>query len=289
MVIIILQYCFILFDTSGSLNGVLSEQQYSRAMVCHKSMLETLERLLVQECMKNVNKDDLLSAVGDVSKQVLYNMLEMPTKTSLNTAVLNRDCIDLVDQLTDFKAEVRSGKFGKTAQLWITYVGHIWMILTLIQAVENNNLPLYIESLYLMADLFLSFGGQNYARYLTLFAVFLANIEESHPGATQLLEGGAISVARSLIPGNRCPVDKTIKETFMKQSKSHGGAGGCGAGLTGLVNDYRSYQRWVRTAHERSQFVQATLSMADMLSESDSVHNHKGMRPTEIKKNEKSW
>ena len=195
--------------------------------------------------MNNVNKDDLLSAVGDDSKQVLYNMLEMPTKTSLNAALLNRACIDLVDHLIDFKADVRSGKFGKTAQLWMTYVDHIWMILTLIQAVKNNNLPLHIESLY--------------ARYITFFAVFLANIEESHPGATQLLEGGANNVAMSLIPENRCPIDKTIDETFMKQSKSHGGVGGFGAGLTGLVYDYRSYQRRLKTAHERAQFVQATL------------------------------
>jgi hypothetical protein len=38
-------------------------------------------------------------------------------------------------------------------------------------------------------DLFFSFGGQNYARYLTFFSVFLAKIEISHPGATYLLKG----------------------------------------------------------------------------------------------------
>jgi hypothetical protein len=54
--------------------------------------------------------------------------------------------------------------------------------------------------------------------------MFLANIEISHPGATDLLKRGAISVARSFVPGNRCPVDTTIEETFMKHSKSHGGA-----------------------------------------------------------------
>ena len=30
----------------------------------------------------------------------------------------------------------------------------------------------------------------------------------------------AISVARTVIPGNRCQVDRTIEETFMKFSKS---------------------------------------------------------------------
>jgi hypothetical protein len=52
------------------------------------------------------------------------------------------------------------------------------------------------------------------------------------------LKRDAISVARSFVPGNRCPVDKTIEETCMKLSKSHGGAGGGSAGLSGLLSNY---------------------------------------------------
>ena len=36
--------------------------------------------------------------------------------------------------------------------------------------------------------------------HLTFFATYMANIEESHPRATESLEQGAISVARSFIP-----------------------------------------------------------------------------------------
>ena len=73
----------------------------------------------------------------------------------------------------------------------------------------------YAHSLYLLPDLFFSFGERNYARYLTIFEVFLANIECSHPGATEMLKrvAGAFSAARSFIPGNRSAVDKTIEET----------------------------------------------------------------------------
>ena len=62
----------------------------------------------------------------------------------------------------------------------------------------TDNFLLYARYLFLMCDLFFGFGGQNYARYLTFFSVFLANIEISHSGATDLLKRGAISVARSL-------------------------------------------------------------------------------------------
>ena len=127
----------------------------------------------------------------------------------------------------NFREAVRQGNYGKTSQLWLTYMDHVWLMLGLIHPVKTNNFVEYAYSLYLMPDLFFSFGGHNYAHYLTFFAVFLANIESSHPGATEMLEQGAFSVARSFIPGNRSAVDKTIEETFMKHAKSRGGGSWC--------------------------------------------------------------
>lgn len=60
------------------------------------------------------------------------------------------------------------------------------------------------------------------SRYLCWLEAYLTNIELSHPGASNLLESGAISVARSLIPGARSAVDKTMEETFMRFSKASG-------------------------------------------------------------------
>ncbi len=51
---------------------------------------------------------------------------------------------------------------------------------------KHNNFVLYAHCLHLMSDLFFSFDGQNYAKYLTYFSTFIANIEMSHPGATTL-------------------------------------------------------------------------------------------------------
>lgn len=59
-------------------------------------------------------------------------------------------------------------------------------------------------------------------RYLTWFEAFLTNIDLSHPGALDYIKHGAISVARSLIPGALAAVDKTMEETFMKFAKSSG-------------------------------------------------------------------
>lgn len=86
-----------------------------------------------------------------------------------------------------------------------------------------------------MAELFFSFGGQNYAKYLTYFGVFFANLDASHPSADDLLRLSAFSVARSMIPGNRCDVNKT-----MRYAKSRGGGA---VGVSGILTNFSSYQR----------------------------------------------
>ena len=112
---------------------------------------------------------------------------------------------------------------------------HIWLVLSLIRAIKTNDFNLYAECLHLMANIFFSFDGQNYSRYLTYFSVFVANLDETHTGASELLKRGAISVARSFIPGNRCAVDKTMEETFIKHAKSRSGAGGSRTGISGIA------------------------------------------------------
>ena len=56
------------------------------------------------------------------------------------------------------------------------------------------------------------------------FEAFLTHIDNSHPGAKELLEKGGIAVARSLIPEALSAVYKTMEETFMKFAKSPGNA-----------------------------------------------------------------
>ena len=191
-----------------------------------------------------------------------------------------------IDDYINFRKAVKQGNYGKTSQLWLAYMDHVWLMLGLIHSVKTNNVVENTHSLYLMPDLFFSFFGYNYARYLTFFAVFLANIECSHPGATEMLERGAFSVARSFIPGNRSAVDKTIEETFMKHAKSRGG-GGTGAGLSGILKNQEAYQRWTRTMSKRTKYYQATLSLADMTTKICDGSSHKDLRKAEIAKSEK--
>ena len=187
-----------------------------------------------------------------------------------------------MDSFLKFQDEIRVGKHGKTAKLWMSYMDHISLTLALQEAVQDNNYLLFVYVLYLMAILFFAYNGQNYARHLTFIAMFLANIETSHPGAIQLLKLGAFSVARSFCPGNRAAVDKTMEETFMHHAKSDR----MGSGITGIYMNYGSYQCWIRSANARSQYVNVTLKQAGMMDDDARSKTHKDTKKTAKLKSE---
>ena len=272
---------------SGSVNGVLSGKHYERAMYCHKILLESLERILLDKFLEQEDEDVIFATLPEGTRDKVNTLIYSQTKYTMDDLMLDEEFITFMRKYTGFKKSVRDGVLGKTAQFWISYMDHIWLVLSLIRAVKTNDFNLYAECLYLMAGIFFSFDGQNYARYLTYFSVFVGNLDETHPGACELLQRGAISVARTFIPGNRCAVDKTMEETFMKHAKSRSGAGGSGTGISGITGNYDAYQRWVRTTHERSKYVQATLNMADMLTDSEFSTWHRDLRPAEIQKSDR--
>ena len=74
-----------------------------------------------------------------------------------------------------------------------------------------------------------------------MISVMMVNIDKIHPGSIEILNKVAFSVARSIIPGCRNDVDKTMEETFMTHSRSYGGS--CGSSyqefvlIMGLIRD----------------------------------------------------
>ncbi len=89
-------------------------------------------------------------------------------------------------------------------------------------------------------------------------------------------------MARSMVSGCRTYVVKTMEETFMMLSKSHGGASG--AGLSGITQNHAAYHIWVLTTHERSQYLAATFAIADMHTESSNAH--KELSKADIKRSQ---
>jgi hypothetical protein len=178
-------------------SGSDTVKHYSRAMHCHKILLEALERLLFEEFCFSLGEERPMMGLPDDSFELLKTLVDEPDNTSFDSALNNKNISYYIDAYAKFRHDARTGHLGKTAQLWVSYIDHIWLVLQLTKAVKTNNFLLYARCLLLMCDLFFSFGRQNYARYLTFFSVFLANLEISHPGATDLLKRSSTSVAIS--------------------------------------------------------------------------------------------
>ena len=124
-----------------------------------------------------------------------------------------------------------------------------------------------------MANLFFTFDGPNYSRYLVWLEVFLSNINLFHPGTKEHLEKGGIAVAWSLIPGALSAVDKT---TFMKFSRSD-------RGLVGLFSMFGVYQHWCCIT---SQYFERMLEMCGLIDDPEcpKARKHRELEAAEIKK-----
>ena len=68
-------------------------------------------------------------------------------------------------------------------------------------SVKTYNLSLFHKCNSDMANLLVAFDGPNYSRCLVWVDIFLTNIDETQPGAKELLQKELISVACSLPPG----------------------------------------------------------------------------------------
>ncbi|KAK3084587.1 hypothetical protein FSP39_015968 [Pinctada imbricata] len=269
--------------TSGCLNGVTSGKSYSKSLWCLKTVSEALERILFTTFYDRLPDN---SPLKTTSSATIDALIRSCTADLLSAALGDKEVVKLLEEYTAFQDEVRSGLLGKTAQFWMSFLDHARLVMLLLFSVKTCNFALYHKIMFEMADLFFAFGGHNYSRYLTWFGVFLNNIETSHPGAKPLLENGAISVARSIIPGNLSAVDKTMEETFMRSCKSKPGANP--VGITGLLTNYSAYQRWIRTASERSKYYEATLDMCGISDHSDEskAGSHRETSALEIKRGE---
>ncbi len=232
---------------SGTVYGVLSGKNYSRAMVCHKTVLESLERLLLKQYLDSRGKSKLFEHLPEGAKQKLKQLTSSPKKDIFEDRLNDRDISNYIEMYFQFREEVVNGQVGKTGKFWMTYMDAVWLTLQLHEAVKRNDFLLYAECILHIPDLFFAYDGQNYARYMSMVSVLIANIDQTHHGALDLLKQGAFSVSNSMVPGCHTDVDKTMEETFMKHYKSLGGASG--AGLSVITRNHAAYQRWVLTTH----------------------------------------
>ena len=146
---------------SGSVHGVLSGKHYERAMHFHKILLESLERILLDKFLEQENKNAIFASLPEGTRDKINTLIYSQTKYTMDDLMSDEGFITYMRKYTEFKKSVRDGVLGNTAQFWMSYMGHIWLVLSLIRAVKTNDFNLYAECLHLMADIFFSFDGKN--------------------------------------------------------------------------------------------------------------------------------
>jgi hypothetical protein len=88
-------------------------------------------------------------------KSFLYSFIYW-TSISWNERSCHPDGVPFNDVSSRlFWHDARTGHLGKTAQLWVSYMDHIWLVLQLTKAVKTNNFLLYARCLFNV-----SFDGQ---------------------------------------------------------------------------------------------------------------------------------
>lgn len=165
-------------------------------MNCHKIVAEALASFVIDKFLAREEKEEALVGLADSTKKKIESLVESPSKEILESLLHDEELETYMKDYDHFCNEVINGSLWKTGQFWYSYMKHVWLILQLVHAVKMNDFMQYTNCISLMPDLFFRFGGQNYACYLTYYSTYLANIEESHPGATEILKQGAISMAR---------------------------------------------------------------------------------------------
>ena len=154
--------------------------------------------------------------LDEQSRESFGRLSADPSEENLLNVVSNESCVEFLNCYVKSKEEAYDGKLGKTAQFWLIYM--VWLMLRFLRAMKETNLELNIANLEQMTSIFFAFDHPNYARYTAVYLLMLMNLEESHPGAKQLLSGNGFSVNRSSVPGSRTAVDITIEQTINRHA-----------------------------------------------------------------------
>jgi len=175
-----------------------------------------LDELLLDKFM--VHQDTDIVAHMDLEMLALS-----PNAETFAAAEENDVCQEFVQHFMAFADQAREGAFGATCRFWMQYHDCVWTLLTFIQSIKENDVPVYMSCLRQMCSLIFAADRLNYARYLPLYCTLLSKLITDQPDAYALLKANGLTVRRSMVPACRNAVDITIEQTINRSAKSSGG------------------------------------------------------------------
>ena len=143
--------------TSCSVGSILAGKNYEQGVICRKAVIEFLERSMYDKFREN---NDSLTEEGI---SCLKQLVNSPSGEKVATVMASNDVRNHIDDYLQFRKEIHQWALGRTAQLWVSYVNNVWLILQLIEAVKHNDVDTYLMCTKMMPDMFFAMNMQNYA------------------------------------------------------------------------------------------------------------------------------
>ena len=140
---------------------------------------------------------------------------------------------------------------------------------------KKNDVDLFAYALCDMSKVFFTTNHQNYARWMTRYALELVNINDS---LKEVLIRGGFSVRRTNNPYSRVGVDMALEQTINAQAKNRL------KGIMGFSDMDTAVNRWVVTNTMRVDIVNNVLAAAGLTPDDDCSVPNKESQPKRLKK-----
>jgi len=134
--------------------------------------------------------------------------------------IKNATLLKFIDQYKIFKDKTLAGKKGKTAQFWMQYCKIVDLYLLLHHSIKSNDVDMSCYTFFELCPITFATKHQNYARWMTYYALELVNLKIEKPEVMEDLLKGAFSISRSGNAFAGVPVDMALEQSINAQAKN---------------------------------------------------------------------
>lgn len=232
---------------AGSVNGIISGKHFNRCRRVYTLLSAALQSLHFKLFLKQSH----LQSVEDIHEDLIFivNNQTNPTEGPLLSPLLTI----YIEEYKIFSEATLNGEHGKTAQYFMRYIFIMNIYFRFSRSIRTSDVPLMVETLFEMSNLFFIFNHKNYARWTLKYVASLITIQQENPSLFKEFTKGALGIKRNDVNLSRCPVDLVVEQTVNADAEN------ALTGLTHMRNSIGARQRWALSHSMRSKIVTSLL------------------------------
>lgn len=203
---------------NGSVDVFLQGKHFNRCKRLHPLMAAGLEILYFEFFLKKTGL-----SIDDNTRTELMKINDEPSATIFE----NKELSKIINTYSAHKERCKEGVFGKTAQLYITYIDLVNYYRLLSRSIRSGDFQLFKYILSNISSLFFVTNQPNYARWLQRYYDNLLKLNETHPDLERAMNAGYLGIQRTSKSFSRQPIDLTLEQTINADA---------GRKLTGVIH-----------------------------------------------------